>query len=138
MLLLILGAKLELSLDSLKVTSGSIIALNPFLLTIIDSCESSALIQEIILDFPIADVRNPQIEPSKIGVESMADSPKRIVLNLRRYSDPVDSLSMTIFPHTAPISDSENHRRIFLMESLERIASVSTITKKSDSIISNA
>ena len=66
------------NLASLKMTEESIIALNPFLRTIIESCVSSAFTLGLILDLPIASVRNPQIDPSNIGVESIADSPKRI------------------------------------------------------------
>ena len=60
----------------------SIIDRKPFLLTFIAIWESSAFIEDSIPEPPRASILNAQIEPSKIGVESMKDSEVLRMLNL--------------------------------------------------------
>ena len=64
---------------------GSITDLKPLDLEIIASWESSAFMPSKTRDSPIAFVRKAQIDPSKMGVESITDSPIRVILNRDRY-----------------------------------------------------
>ena len=68
----------------MNCTFPSIIALYPFLRDIIASCESSALTSGKISKGEIESILNAQTEPSKMGVESIEDSPNLSVLNLLR------------------------------------------------------